>query len=70
MSVVKVPASAKMDNEIFRLHLEKRHVPDNDFDTLTGFHPGQTFVTNRATLETYHTYLHERKDYSHVHSDD
>lgn len=57
-----------MDDEAFRKHLEKRHIPYGDFADLTGFHPGAAFSDNRRTLSVYHRHLHERYEYRHEHA--
>jgi hypothetical protein len=64
--MVTVPASAGMDAETFRKHLELRHLPFGDFANMTRLVPS-AIEPNRSILETYHRYLHERFDYPHEH---
>lgn len=64
-----VPNSLDMESEIFRKHLEARHIPHGDFSNLKHFRPGSGFDRDRDTFETYHEHLHRRYDYPHEHQD-
>lgn len=66
--MVQVPDSHDMEDEVFRMHLEKRHIPAGDFADLEEFYGGQHFVDNRPAIETYHDRLHDRsEEYDHEH---
>lgn len=66
-----VPSSRDMDDETFRKHLELRHIPEGDFSTLEGFHPGKHFSEGRPIFEVYHDHLHRMYDYDgHEHTED